>query len=217
MKMFRNWNPEHQKKKGSHAFLSASQHAWVNYDDATLRNRWFGKFQADIGTAVHELANHLIDKGTKLNSFSQILIEFWLTDIYNFPRESYDSQRILENLMPFVNDAIGLHMSSEVVLYYDEDAFGTADVISVDMESKIIRIHDYKNGISPVSMDQPLIYSAYLFLAYPKFDPREYKTYLRIYQNCEINEWCPSSDDILKMMDIIRYKVNKIHEMKGVK
>lgn len=49
----------------------------------------------------------------------------------------------------FVNDAIGYRMDPEVLLYYSDNAFGTADAIS--FIDGVLRIFDLKTGKHPVN------------------------------------------------------------------
>ena len=44
----------------------------------------------------------------------------------------------------FVNDTIGYRMSTEQILFYSENAFGTTDAISI--KGNKLRIHDLKTG-----------------------------------------------------------------------
>lgn len=210
----------HPEYEGKHALLSASQHSWLRYDEETLINRYISSYQSDIGTAVHELANHLITNKIKINRNCKPLIISWLS-LRNFPRNVYNADEILCNLEAFVNDCIAFHMQSEVVLFYSPEAFGTTDAISVDLKNKKLRISDYKNGKSDVSMEQPIIYSAYFFLEYTqiegvKINPSEWTVECRIYQNCEIQIYSPTPDEIIKIMDIIREDVRKVQIKKGV-
>lgn len=75
--------------------------------------------------------------------------------------ENYDIDYIFENLANYVNDAIGFRLKPEVTLKYSQVCFGTADAIDYKERDKFLRIHDYKSGTTPASMDQLLIYDAY--------------------------------------------------------
>ena len=44
-----NFN-KHLNFEGAHSFLSASQHSWLNYDDAKLINRYSTVQAAQLGT-----------------------------------------------------------------------------------------------------------------------------------------------------------------------
>lgn len=206
------WN-DHKEFEGKHAFLGASQFRWINWDFQTLEERYYGQFAQLIGTTLHELAQDCINHRIKLNKSDKHLIDLYLSKVY-VPKAAYDSDAILLNLIPFVNDAIGFHMSSEVVLYYSYYCFGTCDAICVNEKEKIIRIHDYKSGETPAHMEQLLIYAALYYLEYRK-NPNEYKTILRIYQNFETVEYIPEPMEIEKFMKLIRDYDNHIQIMKG--
>jgi hypothetical protein len=91
-------------------------------------------------------------------------------------------------------------MKSEQTLYYSPNAFGTADAIS--FRENLLRIHDLKTGVSPVSMRQLEIYAAYFCLEY-KYRPEDIKIELRIYQTDEITVYVPDPKDIRMIMDKI--------------
>ena len=50
-----NWNV-HSRLEGLHAFLSASKHSWVNYDDEKLGEAFRTAQAAAMGTRLHALA-----------------------------------------------------------------------------------------------------------------------------------------------------------------
>ena len=96
-------------------------------------------------------------------------------------------------------------MSTEVVLYYSDRFFGTADAISFRQGPNgrdILRIHDLKTGKTPVHMEQLEIYAALFCLEY-RIKPGTIDMELRIYQNDEILYHNPTADDILPIMDRI--------------
>ena len=99
-------------------------------------------------------------------------------------------------------------MSTEVVLFYSENFFGTADAIS--FRNNFLRIHDLKTGRRPVHMEQLEIYAALFCLEY-KIKPGDIRMELRIYQNDEILVHEPTAEDILPIMDKIVH-VNKMLE-----
>ena len=150
------WN-DHKQLEGKHAFLGASNFHWVNWNDQTFENRYYSQFSTTIGTAIHALAHDCILNRTKLNKHDRHLIEITLYHAY-IPKDAYDPDDILMNLIPFVNDAIGYHMSSEILLYYNNYCFGTCDAISFSEKERILRIHDLKTGTTPAHMEQLLIY-----------------------------------------------------------
>ena len=148
------WN-KHSNLEGTHSFLSASKSSWLRYTDKVLIERWHSSQAAQEGTELHAIAAKLIEKRIKLPDNGQ-------------------------NLSNYVNDAIGFKMDPEVVLFYSDVAYGTADAISFKRNK--LRIHDLKTGISPVHMDQLKIYAAYFCLEY-EVKPRDISMELRIYQN----------------------------------
>ena len=168
----------HSNLAGMHAFLGASKHHWVNYDEAKIADS-YSKFQA-------------IQRGTELHDFARHCIEL--------------KQRLPKNkltLNMYVNDAIGFRMKPEQPLFYSENAYGTADTIS--FKDNYLRIHDYKSGVSPVSMRQLEIYTALFCLEYGE-DPRKIEMELRIYQSNEILYHAPDVDTILVIMEkIVRF------------
>lgn len=182
-----NWN-SHSNLKGLHAeLLGASQHAWLNYDEDKLVDRYIGIKAKERGTELHELAERLIKLNVKL------------------PK----SQKTLNM---YVNDAIGFKMMPEQVLYYSPNCFGTADTIA--FRNNILRIHDLKTGSIPAHMEQLYIYDALFCLEY-KYKPGDIKFENRIYQNNEILIATPEADIILPIMDKIKTfskLIDKINE-----
>lgn len=72
-------------------------------------------------------------------------------------------------------------MSSEVVLFYSPNAFGTADAISY--RHRILRISDLKTGATRTSEHQLEVYAAFFCLEY-EIDPFSMRDIeLRIYQD----------------------------------
>lgn len=192
---------DHSKLEGQHAFLGASTYRWINWNDEIFENRYYGQFSSVVGTLVHDLASQLIKNRIKLNKNDEKLIELKLASA-NIPKGAYNSKIILENLIPFVNDAIGFFMKSEVILFYSLNCFGTTDAISFNQKQKLLRIHDYKSGLTPAHMEQLLIYAALFFLEYHQ-KPTEIKVELRIYQNGDIIVYTPDPLEIEKFMHMI--------------
>lgn len=201
------WN-DHKQLEGKHAFLGASNFHWVNWNDQTFENRYYSQFSTTIGTAIHALAHDCILNRTKLNKHDRHLIEITLYHAY-IPKDAYDPDDILMNLIPFVNDAIGYHMSSEILLYYNNYCFGTCDAISFSEKERILRIHDLKTGTTPAHMEQLLIYAALFCLEYHK-NPHQFKTELRIYQNFNIIVEEPDANDIETFMNLIQERSQTI-------
>lgn len=196
------WN-DHSRdiQKGEHAFLGASQYAWINYDEEKLEDRWRSQFARPMGTALHELASKMIDNRIKLSMADRHMVLLYLLD-NNIPRSVIDLDKILYNLVPYVKDGIGFRMKTEQPLVYSENVFGTADAIIFDDKKKFLRIHDYKSGTTPANLKQLEIYAALFCLEY-HYKPYEIDMELRIYQNGEILVGNPQADDILPTMDKI--------------
>lgn len=169
-----NFN-KHLELAGRHAFLGASKYHWVNYDDEKLDRVYRTALAAQRGVALHDLAHQAITLGVKL-------------------------PRTQKTLNSYVNDAIGFRMTPEQVLYYSDNAFGTADTIS--FRQNMLRIHDLKTGTTPVKFRQLEIYAGLFCLEYG-FKPTQIETELRIYQNDEVQILVPDPDDIAHIMDRI--------------
>lgn len=166
---------DHHKLAGLHAPFSASQSHWLRYDDEKILEVYANKKAAEMGTRLHEWAAETIKLGIK-------------------------QPKSKKTIYSYVNDAIGFKMEPEVVLFYSERFFGTADTIS--FRNNILRIHDLKTGKNPVKMEQLMVYAALFCLEY-KYKPGEIDIELRIYQNDEILYHNPSVDDIAHIMDKI--------------
>jgi hypothetical protein len=166
---------DHSRYAGRHAFLSASNYHWINYDEDKLERVFFTAMAAQRGTELHALAHQLIKLGVKLPDTGQ-------------------------SLNQYVNDAIGYRMTSEQILYYSDNCYGTADTIC--FRKNMLRIHDYKSGTNPASVHQLEVYMALFCLEY-KFKPFEIEAELRIYQNDEVQRYEPDVDAIFHIMDRI--------------
>ena len=166
---------KHVKLEGCHAPFSASTPSWLRYNDDKAIDVYRNKKAATMGTKLHAWAKDTIDLGIK-------------------------QPRSKKTLYAYVNDAIGFKMSTEVVLYYSERFFGTADAIS--FRNNMLRIHDLKTGTTAVHMEQLMIYAALFCLEY-KVKPGEIDMELRIYQNDEVIVFNPTAEDILPIMDKI--------------
>lgn len=174
---------KHVKLEGLHAPFSASQSSWLRYDDDKVAEVYLNKNAAQMGTRLHAWAKDTIDLGIK-------------------------QPRSKKTIYTYVNDAIGYKMDTEVVLFYSERFFGTADAIC--FRNGKLRIHDLKTGKAPVHMEQLMIYAALFCLEY-RMKPGEIEMELRIYQNDEVIVFEPTAEDILPIIDKIVH-LNKILE-----
>ena len=195
---------KHSELEGRHAVLSPSKHYWLNYDDEGLLRNYISSFATDIGTLVHEYASDRIQFRMPLEAENEEakngLLIFLLKN--GIPFRVIDLDRIFYNLVPYVNDAIGYRMESEIKLKYSDLCFGTADAIGV--RRNWLRIHDLKTGTTPASMDQLLCYAGLFFLEYKRdYRPQTMKVELRIYQNQEVLVNQPTSEEIKAVMDKI--------------
>ncbi len=173
----------HYNLNGLHAPFSASQSSWLRYDDDKAIEVYTNRKAAERGSKLHEWAKDTIDLGIKQ------------------PKSN-------KTLYKYVNDAIGYKMDTEVVLFYSERFFGTADAIS--FRNGLLRIHDLKTGKGPVHMEQLMVYAALFCLEY-RMKPGEIDIELRIYQNDEILYHKPTADEIAPIMDKIIH-FNKLFE-----
>lgn len=161
--------------EGLHAPFSPSQPSWLRYDDDKAVEVFNNRKAAEMGSRLHKWAKDTIDLGIK-------------------------QSRSKKTLSVYVNDAIGYKMDTEVVLFYSDRFFGTADAIC--FRNNMLRIHDLKTGKTRVHMEQLEIYAALFCLEY-KIKPGEIEMELRIYQNNEIIVHNPTAEDILPIMDKI--------------
>lgn len=176
----------HSKLEGFHAPFSPSQSSWLRYDDDKLVEVYKNKKASEMGTRLHEWAKTTIDLGIK-------------------------QPRSKKTIYAYVNDAIGYRMSTEVILFYSERFFGTADAIS--FRDGMLRIHDLKTGKSGKIEDhieQLEVYTALFCLEY-KVKPGDIEIELRLYKQDEVLIHHPTAEDILQIMDTIVH-FNKILE-----
>lgn len=181
----------HSNLEGLHAYLGASQHSWLNYSDEKMRETYFNNLVKERGTRLHELAERLINEGIKL-------------------------PRTQQTLNMYVNDAIGFKMTPEVVLYYSDNCFGTADTIS--FKKNFLRIHDLKVGVSekikPEShFTQLQIYSALFCLEY-EIKPEDIEIENRIYKFNEVHISNPDASLIRELMNKIIHADEIIKQVK---
>lgn len=173
---------DHFRLVDKHAFMSASQYHWLNYDEEKLRDRFTTAMAAALGTRKHAVAKELIEMGIKLPDTGQ-------------------------TLNSYVNDCIGYRMQSEIVLYYSDNCFGTTDAIDFRINPRTrkmrLRIFDLKTGTTKASEKQLWIYIALFCLEY-EVDINEIEVDARIYQNDMIHEFEIDPLDILEVMAKIK-------------
>lgn len=174
---------KHENLEGLHAPFGASKSSWLRYTDEKALEVYKNLRAAEKGTLLHAWAKSTIDLGIK-------------------------QPRSKKTIYAYVNDAIGFQMSTEVVLFYSPYFFGTAD--SISFRNNFLRIHDLKTGVTPVHMEQLLIYVALFCLEY-KIKPGEIQIECRIYQNDDILVANPTAEDISPIIDKIVH-LNKMLE-----
>lgn len=177
----------HSNLVGQHAFLSASQYSWINYNDEKLDARFTAAMAAKRGSDLHAFACEAIRLGIKLPETQT-------------------------TLSLYVNDAIGFRMEPEQVLYYSDNCFGTADAIS--FRNNKLRIADLKTGLGVTSEHQLEVYAALFCLEYnfKPFDLEEID--LRIYQSDECREYEGDPDSIMHIMEKIKSFDKRIMAMR---
>lgn len=178
-----NFN-RHSNLEGLHAPFSASQSSWLRYDDQKAIDVFTNLKAKETGTKLHQWAKDTIDLRIKQ------------------PRSN-------KTLYAYVNDAIGFKMNTEVVLYYSDYFFGTADAIC--FRNNVLRIHDLKTGkVGKIEghIEQLEVYAALFCLEY-KVKPNDIEIELRVYKNDEVIVHNPSPEDISEIMDKIIH-LNKI-------
>lgn len=162
----------HSNLEGLHAPFGASKSTWLRYDDDKAIDVYSNMKAKEMGTRLHAWAKETIDLGIK-------------------------QPRSKKTLYAYVNDAIGFKMETEVVLFYSERFFGTADAIC--FRNGTLRIHDLKTGKLPVHMEQLKIYAALFCLEY-KVKPMDIEIELRIYQNDKVLYSNPDPEEISDIM-----------------
>lgn len=183
------WN-EHSQLEGKHAFLSASNWHWLNYDEDKLREVFIAAKAKEIGTELHAIAA----KDIKLQ--------------LKRPNNNKTFNR-------YINDAIKYRMRPEQLLVYNRISFGTADAIFYDEKEKILRIFDLKTGKIQAHMEQLQIYAALFCLEY-RVDPYDINEFdLRIYQNDEIIYGDIHPEDIKDIMLKIKDYCYILDELDG--
>ena len=169
---------KHTNLEGLHSVFSPSQSSWLRYDDEKALEVYSNKKSAEMGTRLHAWAKETIDLGIK-------------------------QPKSKKTIYTYVNDAIGFRMNTEVVLFYSDRFFGTADAIS--FRNNILRIHDLKTGkIGKIDghIEQLEIYAALFCLEY-KVKPQDISIELRVYKHDEIVCHIPEADNISQIMEHI--------------
>ena len=185
------WN-NHNNLAGKHATLSPSGYAWLNYDAEKMRTTYLNKLKVEQGTYLHDLASRLISNRIRVEDVG-------LT--FNM----------------FVNDSIVNRMDSEVLLYYSDNCFGTADAIRFDEDSHTLYIFDLKTGNTQASFKQLYIYCALFCLEYGYVNKRAVNRMnfiCRLYQKDELLEEVIEPNVIWGCMEKIKDMDKVLRELK---
>jgi hypothetical protein len=166
---------EHSNLAGAHAFLSPSSYHWINYTTEKLTHRWHTAQASILGVEHHRFADEAIARG-------------WYQD---------DDT----TLSMYINDCIRFRMTPEVLLYYSDNCFGTADAIAYRYGK--LRISDYKSGMTKASIHQLEVYAAIFCLEYEVHPWDIQSIQLRIYQFGECHLYDGDPDFILQIMEKI--------------
>jgi hypothetical protein len=206
-----NWN-QHRNLEGSHAFLSASKYSWLSKTNEEIVQSYTNSFSQSIGTLSHAFAADYIRFREKLKKGDSRTLKMDLMR-KGIPEYAIDIRAFFPTVMQYVNDSIDYMMDPEVLLYYSDLCFGTAD--SIQVSNGVLRIHDLKTGSTVAKIDQLKIYAALFYLEYGQ-KPERLRTELRIYQSDDIIVHEPEVDEIREVMDAIVEKDRVLQKLKEV-
>lgn len=175
--------------EGKHSFLAPSSPAWLRYDDQKLERRFMEHLAHVRGIEEHAFAASAIKLGHRMEDRPKTI-----------------------NM--YINDSIGWRMKPEVLLYWSEFCFGTADAIGFVESQMLLRISDLKTGKTPVNMDQLVVYAALFCLEYEFPKPWELEIELRIYQANKIKLHIPDPDEVFHAMDRILTGTRLLEQIK---
>lgn len=180
----------HWRLEGKHALFGASTYHWLNYSDEKVIERLATSQDAARGTRLHDLAKELILLGQKLGDTGQ-------------------------TLNSYVNDCIGYRMTPEVILYFSDDFFGTADALSFRINPQTkkmrLRVFDLKTGKTKASEKQLWIYIALFCLEY-EVDVFDIEIDGRIYQHDMIYRFDIEPETIFEVMQKIKHNDKLIND-----
>lgn len=203
---------EHSELQGKHAPFAPSNPYWLKYDPERIINNYISNYSVRIGTSLHELAAELIGVGERLTKTDKKFVS------YHLRKAGFDKKllrRYLSDFYPmfaaYVNDAIEMKLQPEVVLYYSDNFFGTADAINYIEQTNTLEIHDLKTGVTPAKMEQLEIYAALYCLEY-KVEPLKINYELRIYQGDNVLVHNPEPSVIRQHCDTIIFNNKTINQ-----
>lgn len=179
---------KHSELEGRHAFMAPSSPAWLRYDDQKLERRFTEHVATLKGTEEHLFAAQAIKLGHRMED-------------------------VPKTINMYINDCIGWRMKPEVSLYWSDFCFGTADAMAFYESQLLLRVSDLKNGKTPTSMDQLIIYCALFCLEY-EIKPWEIRFECRIYQSNKIKLYEPDADEVFHAMDRILTGTRLLEEIR---
>lgn len=177
---------KHLRLRGEHAFLSPSNYHWINYTPNRLAERWTTAQASAYGVFQHEYAQREIDNER-------------LSDIAG-------------TVGMYINDCIRDRMTTEQVLFYSENCFGTADAISFRYNK--LKIRDLKTGVVKGSVHQLEVYAALFCLEYDKDPFKLSGIELSIYQDDEVIVYDADPEDVYLIMEKIQEFDKQITDMR---
>jgi Protein of unknown function (DUF2800) len=181
-----HWN-KYSQLEGLHSFLSPSSYHWINYDEDRLVQRYKTLQAAKEGTEQHVYAATCI-------------------------KERIIQDNETTTLGMYINQCIQYRMTSEQLLFFSPNCFGTADAIS--FRHRRLRISDLKTGETKTSEHQLEVYAAIFCLEYKK-DPHELREIeLRIYQDGRCRVYVADPAFITFIMEKIIVFDKKLNELR---
>lgn len=218
---------KHSELRGKHAIFAPSSSSWLRYDIEKMVEKVHSNYRVVLGTELHDfsameiLMRHRFTSAKQVHNSIESFIFQKYFDEYEFDASPYAKKllrelgflppEVFETVKTYINDCTKYRMSPESPLKYSDIFHGTTDCIS--SENGILRIHDLKTGSTPTHIEQLEIYAALYCLEY-KVKPSSFSSIdLRIYQNGEVLCHNPESDDILAIMNFIKYSNSELNKI----
>ena len=186
-------------------------------EDEQFQQRILSYYASMIGTLLHGIAKKYISHQFKMHKYDKPSVVLDLIDsgVPDRVIDILDFDTMFLNLMAYINDAVSYGMDPEILLYYSDNCFGTADTIGYFERNRTLRIHDLKTGKTPAKIEQLLIYAALFCLEY-RIKPEELnENELRIYQLGEVLVHKPSADEIRYFMGQIQQRDKDLNVFLG--
>ena len=167
------WN-RHSRLEGQHAFLGASKHSWLNYDEEHLTESYYNFLAAQRGTKLHAIAAELINNRIKLPPTTATLNRY-------------------------VNDAIGFR-TADAIAYDEENRFLRIH----DLKTGSEKVTDKHGNIPQLEIYAALFFLEYdLDVNDTEIELRIYQNDDVIITNPDIDRIAPVIDKIISYNKII--------------